>query len=102
MGTGQIQQNVSDVSDATEEVTTGEFTEDGSDDEGRKTEWLAALEQGIHSREEFSALFDVDTLEDTRSFAGQDGIQYPGIQRRCGEKTAQTDPGWGYRSPRDL
>ena len=36
---------------------------DGSDDEGRKTEWLAALEQGIHSREEFSALFDVDTLE---------------------------------------
>lgn len=68
--------NVSDVSDATEEVTTGEFTEDGSDDEGRKTEWLATLEQGIHSREEFSALFDVDTLEDTRSFAGQDGIQY--------------------------
>ena len=67
---------MSDVSDATEEVTTGEFTEDGSDDEGRKTEWLAALEQGIHSREEFSALFDVDTLEDTRSFAGQDGIQY--------------------------
>ena len=75
-GNGADTANVSDVSDATEEVTTGEFTEDGSDDEGRKTEWLAALEQGIHSREEFSALFDVDTLEDTRSFAGQDGIQY--------------------------
>ena len=75
-GNGADTANVSDVSDATEEVTTGEFTEDGSDDEGRKIEWLAALEQGIHSREEFSALFDVDTLEDTRSFAGQDGIQY--------------------------
>lgn len=75
-GNGADTANVSDVSDATEEVTTGEFTEDGSDDEGRKTEWLATLEQGIHSREEFSALFDVDTLEDTRSFAGQDGIQY--------------------------
>ena len=75
-GNGADTANVSDVSDATEEVTTGEFTEDGSDDEGRKTEWLAALEQGIHSREEFSALFDVAALEDTRSFAGQDGIQY--------------------------
>ena len=75
-GNGADTANVSDVSDATEEVTTGEFTEDGSDDEGRKTEWLTTLEQGIHSREEFSALFDVDTLEDTRSFAGQDGIQY--------------------------
>ena len=75
-GNGADTANVSDISDATEEVTTGEFTEDGSDDEGRKTEWLATLEQGIHSREEFSALFDVDTLEDTRSFAGQDGIQY--------------------------
>ena len=75
-GNGADTANVSDISDATEEVTTGEFTEDGSDDEGRKTEWLATLEQGIHSREEFSALFDVDTLEDTQSFAGQDGIQY--------------------------
>ena len=75
-GNGADTANVSDVSNATEEVTTGEFTEDGSDDESRKTEWLAALEQGIHSREEFSALFDVDTLEDTRSFAGQDGIAY--------------------------
>ena len=75
-GNGADTANVSDVSDATEEVTTGEFTEDGSDDEGRKTEWLTVFEQGIHSREEFSALFDVSALEDTRSFAGQDGIQY--------------------------
>ena len=75
-GNGADTANVSDVSDATEEVTTGEFTEDGSDDEGRKTEWLTVFEQGIHSREEFSALFDVAALEDTRSFAGQDGIQY--------------------------
>ena len=77
-GNGADTANVSDVSDATEEVTTGEFTEDGSDDEGRKTEWLTVFEQGIHSREEFSALFDVAALEDTRSFAGQDGIQYLG------------------------
>ena len=88
-GNGADTANVSDVSDATEEVTTGEFTEDGSDDEGRKTEWLAALEQGIHSREEFSALFDVDTLEDTRSFAGQDGIQYLGYDGVAARKLHQ-------------
>ena len=81
--------NVSDVSDATEEVTTGEFTEDGSDDEGRKTEWLTVFEQGIHSREEFSALFDVAALEDTRSFAGQDGIQYLGYDGVAARKLHQ-------------
>ena len=88
-GNGADTTNVSDVSDATEEVTTGEFTEDGSDDEGRKTEWLTVFEQGIHSREEFSALFDVAALEDTRSFAGQDGIQYLGYDGVAARKLHQ-------------
>ena len=88
-GNGADTANVSDVSDATEEVTTGEFTEDGSDDEGRKTEWLTVFEQGIHSREEFSALFDVAALEDTRSFAGQDGIQYLGYDGVAARKLHQ-------------
>ena len=88
-GNGADTANVSDVSDATEEVTTGEFTEDGSDDEGRKTEWLTVFEQGIHSREEFSALFDVAALEDTRSFAGQDGIQYLGYDGVVARKLHQ-------------
>ena len=88
-GNGADTANVSDISDATEEVTTGEFTEDGSDDEGRKTEWLTVFEQGIHSREEFSALFDVAALEDTRSFAGQDGIQYLGYDGVAARKLHQ-------------
>ena len=88
-GNGADTANVSDVSDATEEVTTGEFTEDGSDDEGRKTEWLTVFEQGIHSREEFSGLFDVSALEDTRSFAGQDGIQYLGYDGVAARKLHQ-------------
>ena len=67
-----------DGADATEETATGEFATDEVDYETAKTEWLAVFEQGIHSREEFSALFDVVALEDTRSFAGQDGIQYLG------------------------
>ena len=69
-GNGADTANVPDVSDTTEGVTTGELTEDDSDFESKKTEWLVTCEQGIHSREEFSTLFDVDTLEDTRSFAG--------------------------------
>lgn len=59
-----------DGADATEEAATGEFATDEVDYETAKTEWLAVFEQGIHSREEFSALFDVVALEDTRSFAG--------------------------------
>ena len=65
-----------DGADATEEAATGEFATDEVDYETAKTEWLTVFEQGIHSREEFSGLFDVAALEDTRSFAGQDGIQY--------------------------
>ena len=52
-----------DGADATEETATGEFATDEVDYETAKTEWLAVFEQGIHSREEFSALFDVVALE---------------------------------------
>ena len=48
-----------DRADATEETATGEFATDEVDYETAKTEWLAVFEQGIHSRERFSALFDV-------------------------------------------
>ena len=65
-----------DGADATEEAATGEFATDEVDYETAKTEWLAVFEQGIHSREEFGALFDMTALEDTQSFAGQDGVQY--------------------------
>ena len=75
--------------DATEEAATGEFATDEVDYEAAKTEWLTVFEQGIHSREEFSALFDVAALEDTRSFAGQDGIQYLGYNGAAARKLHQ-------------
>ena len=78
-----------DGADATEETATGEFATDEVDYETAKTEWLAVFEQGIHSREEFSALFDVVALEDTRSFAGQDGIQYLGYDGVAARKLHQ-------------
>ena len=78
-----------DGADATEEAATGEFATDEVDYETAKTEWLAVFEQGIHSREEFSALFDVSALEDTRSFAGQDGIQYLGYDGVAARKLHQ-------------
>lgn len=78
-----------DGADATEETATGEFATDEVDYETAKTEWLAVFEQGIHSREEFSALFDVAALEDTRSFAGQDGIQYLGYDGVAARKLHQ-------------
>ncbi len=59
------------------------------DYEAAKTEWLTVFEQGIHSREEFSALFDVTALEDARSFAGQDGIQYLGYDGVAARKLHQ-------------
>ena len=68
--------DATDMTGTSDETAEGDLTAGEVDYEAAKTEWLATLEQGIHSREEFSALFDVDTLEDTRSFAGQDGIQY--------------------------
>ena len=51
-----------DGADATEEDATGEFATDEVDYEAAKTEWLTVFEQGIHSREELSALFDVTAL----------------------------------------
>ena len=74
--TGADATEATDMTGTSDETTEGDLTAGEVDYEAAKTEWLATLEQGIHSREEFSALFDVDTLEDTRSFAGQDGIQY--------------------------
>ena len=76
--TGADGTEVTDVAGTSDETAAGDSTADEVDYETAKTEWLAAFEQGIHSREEFGALFDVTTLEDTRSFAGQDGIQYLG------------------------
>ncbi len=64
-----------DVAGATDEAAEDPTAGD-VDYETAKTEWLALFEQGIHSREEFGALFDVTALEDTQSFAGQDGVQY--------------------------
>jgi beta-lactamase regulating signal transducer with metallopeptidase domain len=78
-----------DGADATEEAATGEFATDEVDYETAKTEWLTVFEQGIHSREEFSALFDVTALEDAQSFAGQDGIQYLGYNGVAARKLHQ-------------
>ena len=78
-----------DGADATEEAATGEFATDEVDYETAKTEWLAVFEQGIHSREELGVLFDVAALEDTRSFAGQDGIQYLGYDGVAARKLHQ-------------
>ena len=67
-----------DMTGTSDETAEGDLTAGEVDYEAAKTEWLTVFEQGIHSREEFSGLFDVAALEDTRSFAGQDGIQYLG------------------------
>ena len=68
--------DATDMTGTSDETAEGDLTAGEVDYEAAKTEWLTVFEQGIHSREEFSALFDVSALEDTRSFAGQDGIQY--------------------------
>lgn len=72
-----------------DETAEGDLTAGEVDYEAAKTEWLTVFEQGIHSREEFSALFDVAALEDTRSFAGQDGIQYLGYDGVAARKLHQ-------------
>ena len=87
--TGADAARATDGADATEEAATGEFATDEVDYEAAKTEWLTVFEQGIHSREEFSGLFDVSALEDTRSFAGQDGIQYLGYDGVAARKLHQ-------------
>ena len=76
--TGADATEATDMTGTSDETAEGDLTAGEVDYEAAKTEWLTVFEQGIHSREEFSALFDVAALEDTRSFAGQDGIQYLG------------------------
>lgn len=76
--TGTDATEATDMAGTSDETVAGDSTADEVDYETAKTEWLAAFEQGIHSREEFGALFDVAALEDTQSFTGQDGFQYLG------------------------
>ena len=64
--------DATDMTGTSDETAEGDLTAGEVDYEAAKTEWLTVFEQGIHSREEFSGLFDVSALEDTRSFAGQD------------------------------
>ena len=87
--TGAEATEATDMTGTSDETAEGDLTAGEVDYEAAKTEWLTVFEQGIHSREEFSALFDVATLEDTRSFAGQDGIQYLGYDGVAARKLHQ-------------
>ena len=75
--TGTDATEEADMTDATDEEA-GDSLADEVDYETAKAEWLSVFEQGIHNRDEFGKLFDVTALEDSSSFAGQDGIQYLG------------------------
>ena len=68
--------DATDMTGTSDETAEGDLTAGEVDYEAAKTEWLTVFEQGIHSREEFGVLFDVTVLDETHSFAGQDGIQY--------------------------
>ena len=81
--------DATDMTGTSDETAEGDLTAGEVDYEAAKTEWLTVFEQGIHSREEFSGLFDVSALEDTRSFAGQDGIQYLGYDGVAARKLHQ-------------
>ena len=87
--TGTDTTGATDMAGGTDEAATGDPVADETDYETAKTEWLAAFEQGIHSREEFGTLFDVAALEDTQSFAGQDGVQYLGCDGVAARKLHQ-------------
>ena len=87
--TGTDATEATDMTGTSDETAEGDLTAGEVDYEAAKTEWLTVFEQGIHSREEFSALFDVAALEDTRSFAGQDGIQYLGYDGVAARKLHQ-------------
>ena len=87
--TGADATDATDMTGTSDETAEGDLTAGEVDYEAAKTEWLTVFEQGIHSREEFSALFDVAALEDTRSFAGQDGIQYLGYDGVAARKLHQ-------------
>ena len=81
--------DATDMTGTSDETAEGDLTAGEVDYGAAKTEWLTVFEQGIHSREEFSGLFDVSALEDTRSFAGQDGIQYLGYDGVAARKLHQ-------------
>ena len=87
--TGADATEATDMTGTSDETAEGDLTAGEVDYEAAKTEWLTVFEQGIHSREEFSALFDEAALEDTRSFAGQDGIQYLGYDGVAARKLHQ-------------
>ena len=87
--TGADATEATDMTGTSDETAEGDLTAGEVDYEAAKTEWLTVFEQGIHSREEFSGLFDVSALEDTRSFAGQDGIQYLGYDGVAARKLHQ-------------
>lgn len=74
--TGADATEATDMTGTSDETAEGDLTVGEVDYEAAKTEWLTVFEQGIHSREEFGVLFDVTALDETHSFAGQDGIQY--------------------------
>mgnify|MGYP004509920173 CR=1 FL=1 len=74
--TGADATEATDMTGTSDEIAEGDLTAGEVDYEAAKTEWLTVFEQGIHSREEFGVLFDVTVLDETHSFAGQDGIQY--------------------------
>ena len=76
--TGADATEATDMTETSDETAEGDLTAGEVDYEAAKTEWLTVFEQGIHSREEFGVLFDVTALDETHSFAGQDGIQYLG------------------------
>ena len=78
-----------DMAGASDETAEGNSTADEVDYETAKEEWMALFEQGIHSREEFGVLFDVTALDETHSFAGQDGIQYLGYNGAAARKLHQ-------------
>ena len=81
--------DATDMTGTSDETAEGDLTAGEVDYEAAKTEWLTVFEQGIHSREEFSALFDVTALDETHSFAGQDGIQYLGYNGAAARKLHQ-------------
>ena len=76
--TGEDATEATDMTGTSDETAEGDLAADDADYETAKEEWLSVFEQGIHNREEFGVLFDVTALDETHSFAGQDGIQYLG------------------------
>ena len=87
--TGADATEATDMTGTSDETAEGDLTAGEVDYEAAKTEWLTVFEQGIRSREEFGVLFDVTALDETHSFAGQDGIQYLGYNGVAARKLHQ-------------